>query len=59
MGGARRGGGLGAAAGGWGLQLQLLEVLHRLWRPSPVLILTGHFSWHMPSAAQVCSPSYS
>jgi len=20
---------------------------------SPVLILTGHFSWHMPSAAQV------
>ena len=26
---------------------------------SPVLILTGHFSWHMPSAAQVSLASYS
>ena len=26
---------------------------------SPVLILTGHFSWHMPSAAHVASPWYS
>ncbi len=25
---------------------------------SPVLIFTGHFSWHMPSAAQVASPWY-
>mmetsp|Transcript_13481 Transcript_13481/g.30895 ORF Transcript_13481/g.30895 Transcript_13481/m.30895 type:complete len:252 (+) Transcript_13481:1137-1892(+) len=25
---------------------------------SPVLIFTGHFSWHMPSAAHVCSPLY-
>ena len=24
---------------------------------SPVLIFTGHFSWHMPSAAQVALPS--
>lgn len=23
---------------------------------SPVLILTGHFSWHIPSAAHVASP---
>mmetsp|Transcript_14119 Transcript_14119/g.56275 ORF Transcript_14119/g.56275 Transcript_14119/m.56275 type:complete len:226 (+) Transcript_14119:1367-2044(+) len=26
---------------------------------SPVLILTGHFSWHMPSAAHMSSPAYS
>mmetsp|Transcript_29898 Transcript_29898/g.88503 ORF Transcript_29898/g.88503 Transcript_29898/m.88503 type:complete len:273 (+) Transcript_29898:1344-2162(+) len=26
---------------------------------SPVLIFTGHFSWHMPSAAHVSAPSYS
>ena len=25
---------------------------------SPVLIPTGHFTWHMPSAAQVLLPSY-
>mmetsp|Transcript_20938 Transcript_20938/g.55064 ORF Transcript_20938/g.55064 Transcript_20938/m.55064 type:complete len:264 (+) Transcript_20938:963-1754(+) len=27
----------------------------RVLMNSPVLILTGHFSWHMPSAAHVCS----
>mmetsp|Transcript_7941 Transcript_7941/g.23665 ORF Transcript_7941/g.23665 Transcript_7941/m.23665 type:complete len:263 (-) Transcript_7941:1668-2456(-) len=26
---------------------------------SPVLILTGHFSWHMPSAAHMSRPAYS
>ena len=26
---------------------------------SPVLILTGHFSWHMPSAAHISLPAYS
>ena len=25
---------------------------------SPVLILTGHLTWHMPSAAQVWEPWY-
>ena len=25
---------------------------------SPVLIFTGHFTWHMPSAAHVSSPWY-
>ena len=40
----------------------------RVWSPrfswrmclmsSPVLIFTGHFTWHMPSAAQVSSPWY-
>lgn len=38
------------------VQVQLMAVRAG---DAPVLILTGHFCWHMPSAAHVASPSYS
>ena len=34
------------------------KVESRAGPPPPVLIFTGHFSWHIPSAAQVSSPLY-
>ena len=39
--------------------LALISSARMLLMSSPVLILTGHFSWHMPSAAHVASPWYS
>ena len=34
-----------------------MSSLRSCFTNSPVLILTGHFSWHMPSAAHVSCPS--
>ena len=32
--------------------------VRRALMSAPVLMPTGHFSWHMPSAAQVSMPRY-